>query len=308
VGEPTDIPLGLTDEAEYGAGGLVVAWAESNTRDSIFRALHRKEVYGTSGTRPVVRFFGGYGENLPKNLCERHDSIKVGYNPANATMGGTLANSGQAPSFMVSALMDPGEPAIPGKGSGETIPARPGTRLQQIQIIKGWTENSRDEDGNLIYDDNGNTITVMREHVYKAVAGSLDNGASVNTKNCKEVGRGKGDKSLCTVWQDPDYNPEHKNAFYYARVLENPVCRWSTYQCNAAGITENFCDAAQADPDLWVEEGLEGYRKCCPYVYPGPDTLGTVEESDIRTEELDKTIQERAWTTPIWVDGDGAGL
>ncbi len=274
-----EVPKGLTDTPEYNPGGLAVVWARSNTRDDIFEALQRKEVYGTSGTRPIVRFYGGF--DLPENLCGMPNAVAVAENTDGVVpMGGDLAppGDGRVPRFALSALMDPGDPAVPIKGKGKATPARPGTRLQQIQIIKGWVD--------------GEGMT--HEKVY-TVGGSTDTGATVNTDNCQEVGKGKGFKSLCSVWEDPEFDAE-QNAFYYGRVLENPTCRWSTYQCNAAGVTEQYCAAAAAGGPAIPE----GFEKCCSYQYP-PDTALVGSEFQ-REVSLPKTIQERAWTTPIWYE------
>jgi len=99
------------------------------------------------------------------------------------------------------------------------------------------------------------------------VAGDRNNGADVNTANCEISGRGSG--KLCAVWQDADFDPDLP-AFYYARVMENPVCRWSTLLCRQAGID---CSSAGA-----VDKA---YRGCCDSSYP-------------------LTIQERAWSSPVW--------
>jgi len=232
---------GLTDVVEGNPGGLAVIWAEENTRDSLYAALRRREAYGTSGTRPVVRFFGGW--NLPANQCASADFAADGY--ANGVpMGGDLpprpANA-VAPRFSVSALRDPGAARDPAQA------------LQRIQIIKGWVENGE-----------------KKEQVYE-VAGNPNNGAGVDPATCEPTGAGFA--SLCDVWQDPDFDPAEP-AFYYARVVENPQCRWHTLQCLAAGITEDTC---ANDPDS-VPESFAG---CCNADYP-------------------KTIQERAWTSPIW--------
>ncbi len=235
-GNRDEVP-GLTDLIEFSPGGLTVIWAEQNTRPALFDAMRRREVYATSGTRPIVRLFAG--SELPADMCAAGDFTATGYD-AGVPMGGELAAvEGAPPRIAVWAMRDPGDATV--------TTAQP---LQQVQIIKGW----RDADGTL------------HEEV-RTVAGDPDNGASVDTATCETSGSGAA--SLCTVWEDPDFDPDER-AFYYARVLENPSCRWSTYQCNAAGVD---CD----DPD-----GVpEGFEDCCNANYP-------------------KTIQERAWTSPVW--------
>lgn len=228
---------GLTDVIETNPGGLAVLWSEENTRESLYAAMRRREAYGTSGTRPIVRFFGGW--ELPGNHCSLGGFAQVGY-AKGVPMGGDLpaAPAGSAkPRFSVSALRDPGT---------AREPTRP---LQRIQIIKGWIENGQ-----------------KREAVFE-VAGNPANGASVNVDTCETTGSGFA--SLCAVWEDADFDPA-QSAFYYARVVENPSCRWHTRQCIAAGID---C----SDPDTVPE----AYADCCNADYP-------------------KTIQERAWTSPIW--------
>ncbi|HUP91848.1 MAG TPA: DUF3604 domain-containing protein, partial [Solimonas sp.] len=116
---------GLTDVIEANPGGLAVLWAEQNTRESLFAAMRRREAYGTSGTRPVVRFFGGW--DLPSDLCGSPDLVRTGYERG-VPMGADLpARAGATPlRFAVAALRDPG-------AAGE--PVEP---LQRIQIVKGW--------------------------------------------------------------------------------------------------------------------------------------------------------------------------
>lgn len=238
-------------------GGLAVVWAEENSRDSIFTGMRNREAYATSGTRPIVRFFAG--ENYDDNLCSDPDMLSKAY-AGGVPMGGDLPAPAQSPRFLVSAAKDPGSPG------------RSGVDLQRIQIIKGWL------------DDNGNT----HEQVFD-VAGSPNNGASVNPQTCAPTGQGHA--NLCTVWTDPNYERQQA-AFYYVRVLENPSCRWSTLQCQADGVNpfaKNCSEQAQEMTALRQDEGAIGdvYKNCCldaeqqPFYSP--------------------TLQERAWTSPIWL-------
>jgi hypothetical protein len=231
------LPGGLADEIDFNPGGLAVLWAEENSRSSLFAAMRRREAYGTSGPRMVVRFFGGW--RYPDGLCADADIAAQGY-AGGVPMGGEFpprVEETDAPHFVVSAIADP--------GAGD----EPGTPLQRIQIVKGWLEA-------------GST----HERVYD-VAGDPGNGASVDPATCETSGPGAG--SLCSVWSDPDFSPE-QSAFYYARVVENPTCRWSQRACNAAGVR---C----AEPSTIGD----GFEACC-------------------SEEHRPVIQERAWTSPIW--------
>ncbi len=237
-----ELPRGLPDELDFNPGGLAVVWAEENTRDALFDAMMRRETYGTSGPRLLVRFFGGW--DLPDDLCASSALVRTGY-AAGVPMGGILPAphkdrgeaEGGGPAFVVSALRDPG------------TANSPGTPLQRVQIVKGWLDGD-----------------ALLEQVIE-IAGDPENGAGVDTRTCEPYGTGFD--QLCGVWRDPNFDPG-QHAFYYARVVENPTCRWSQQICNASSVS---CDDAST-----VGEGLEG---CC-------------------SEEHVPTIQERAWTSPIW--------
>ncbi|MGI9283791.1 MAG: DUF3604 domain-containing protein [Pseudomonadales bacterium] len=179
-------------------GGLIGIWAEENSRDSLFNAMQRKEVFGTSGPRIKPRLFAGW--SFTKNLCDDPELVKKAYADG-VPMGGDLtsAKEGAAPVFVTTAIRDPGTDAMPGG------------LLQRLQIIKGWV------------DDEGMT----RQQVYD-VAGTPDNGASVDPDSCAP--QGTGHAQLCSVWQDPDFDAERR-AVYYARAVENPSCRYSAWQC-----------------------------------------------------------------------------
>ena len=239
-------------------GGLAVVWAEENSRDSIFNGMRKRETYATSGTRPLVRFFAG--ENLPENLCGDPQMLEKAY-AGGVPMGGELSAPATSPRFLVSAMKDQGSPG------------HPGIDLQRVQVIKGWL------------DAKGKT----HEQVFD-VAGSADNGASVDPQSCAPTGTGH--PSLCTVWADPQYDPSQR-AFYYVRVLENPSCRWSTLQCQAAGVNpfaSNCAEQAETQNEVLKEQGAMGdvYSRCC---------LNPEEQPF-----YSPIIQERAWTSPIWLN------
>lgn len=219
MGAGDGVPTGLPDELEYSPGGLAVLWAEENTRDSLFSSMRRREAYATSGTRPVLRFFGGW--NLPDKACEASNVAQVGYDtgvPMGSDLSAMPADSvpgAQAPSFIVSALADAGTPEYPGND------------LQRIQIIKGWYADGK-----------------LNEQVLDVAGGP--NGASVDVNSCEQSGAGH--KQLCSVWRDNNFDPKAE-AFYYTRVLENPSCRWSQRICANAGVR---CE----DPSS-VPQGME---------------------------------------------------
>jgi hypothetical protein len=214
----------------YNLGGLAAVWAEENSRESIFQALRRREVYGTSGPRMTVRLFAGW--DYPEDLCDSDALVEKGY-AGGVPMGSDLpARPAEAkgPTFVVSAMRD--------VGTAE----HPGNLLQRLQIVKGWA----DGDG------------TFHQQVVDVV-GKKDNGASVDTRTCEVSG--PGESQLCAVWTDPDFDASRR-AVYYARVFENPSCRFSTRICNAAA--EDARPASCSDPNLPA------------------------------------TIQERAWTSPVW--------
>ena len=188
---------------EQVSSGYAAVWATDNTREAIWDAMKRKEVYATTGPRIMVRFFGGYDFN--QRDAQLRDPGLIGYTKG-VPMGGDLskASAGQAPNFLVVALKDP--------YSGN---------LDRIQIVKGWL------------DKNGNT----HEKVYDVVwsdqrkpdkDGKLPPvGNTVDVKNATWTNT-IGESELITVWQDPSFDPK-QHAFYYARVIEIPTPRWTTY-------------------------------------------------------------------------------
>jgi len=191
------------------ASGLAGVWAKENTREAIFDAMERRETYATTGSRMAVRMFGGWNFTLA-DLNNRQPAF-AGYSKG-VPMGSELPPKGmkQSPSFMVIALRDP-----------------IGANLDRIQIVKGWYEGEN-----------------MHEKVYDVVwSGERKPGAdgklpavgnTVNVANAS-WSNSIGSSELGTVWSDPDFNPAHQ-AFYYARVLEIPTPRWSTYDAFRFGV------------------------------------------------------------------------
>jgi len=275
---------------ETNGGGLTVAWAEENSRDSIFEALGRRETYATSGTRPVVRFFGG--PNVPSDICSRGDFAARGY-ASGVPMGGTLGPSSTSPRFAVSALMDPG------------WPNHPGTKLDGVQIIKGWVDASGTAQEQ-VFDlpASGGGLTPIFPGGDRTLPG-IPGGAGVDLRTCKPNGVGRA--SLCGVWQDPQFDPE-QHAFYYARVLEQPSCRWNQYYCNARGVD---CSApmgrcGSTDP-AFNGRGCSDNEECGGGVCETPISYTKWEYQQCCSGLVPSTVQQRAWTSPIWYQPAGGG-
>ncbi len=187
------------------AAGYAAVWATENTREALWDAMQRKEVYGTSGTRMTVRFFGGWDFNTVD--ARSRDIAAAGY-AKGVPMGGDLskAPAGKAPTFLVAAAKDP--------MSGN---------LDRIQIVKGWLG----KDGKAqerIYDVAWSDVERRkrgRNGKVPAVGNTVDVATATWTNTI-------GDPELSAVWTDPDFDPAHR-AFYYARVLEIPTPRWTNY-------------------------------------------------------------------------------
>jgi hypothetical protein len=196
------------------ASGLAAVWARDNTRKELFDAMERKETYATTGTRMMVRFFGGW--NYTENDLNNREPVFVGYGKG-VPMGGDLPENtrgSKAPTFMVFALRDP-----------------LGANLDRIQIVKGWRDG--DETHEKVYD-----VAWSGQRSGSRKPGADGKVPSVgNTVNAETASYTNtiGASELATVWTDPDFNPRH-DAFYYARVLEIPTPRWSTYDAFRFGV------------------------------------------------------------------------
>lgn len=195
---------------QIGASGIAAVWARENTREALWDAMARKEVFATTGTRMRVRVFGGF-DYTPDDLV-RSDFAKYGYDHG-VPMGGDLkaAAKGKEPTFLIRAVRDPD-----------------GANLDRVQVVKGWL------------DAEGKT----HEQVYDvAWSGDRKPGARGklpavgNTVNVADASytNAIGAPFLSAYWKDPEFDPKQR-AFYYVRVLEIPTPRWTTYDAKIFGV------------------------------------------------------------------------
>lgn len=194
--------LGSAKGWDMGAAGFVAAWATDNTRQGIYEAFKRREVYASTGPRITLRFFGGFG--FDKADLKAKDLAATGYRKG-VPMGGDLRRQGHGkpPVFMVAAMKDP----LAGN-------------LDRIQVVKGWV------------DAHGKT----QERIYDVAVSDgrkigADGRCATPVGNTVDLATGRytndiGAAELAAVWRDPDFDPLQR-AFYYARVLEIPTPRYS---------------------------------------------------------------------------------
>jgi len=193
------------------AAGLAAVWATGNTREELWDALKRKEVYATTGTRMLVRVFAGW--DFEAADVQRPDFSKDGYQRG-VPMGGDLrkAPKGKSPTFVIRALRDVD-----------------GANLDRIQIVKGWLD-AKGETHERVYDvvvSDGRKIDADGR-CKTPVGNTVDVQKATYTNSI-------GDALMLGYWKDPDFNPEQR-AFYYVRVLEIPTPRWTTYDAAFFGV------------------------------------------------------------------------
>jgi hypothetical protein len=212
------------------ASGLAAVWAKDNTREALWDAMSRKEVYATTGTRLMVRVFAGY--DFVESDLDRSNFASYGYQKG-VPMGGDLHNAptDKTPAFLIRTLRD-----------------ADGANIDRVQVVKGWMD-AKGEQQEKVYDV-----------VWSGNRELNDNGKLPSVGNTVNVTEASYDNSigapmLQTYWQDPDFDAE-QSAFYYVRVIEIPTPRWTTYDTKFFGLK--------------------------------------------LPEDVPATIQDRAYTSPIW--------
>ena len=264
------------------AGGLTGIWATENTREALWDALKRKEVYATTGTRMKVRMFGGW--NFKPGDEQKSDFVALGYEKG-VPMGGELqidhqaiavrkayetgkVSKSEAIGFLGYTQNSPDKAPVNDAGQEYTGIAAELTRLQKsptflvvamkdpiggnldrVQMVKGWLD-SEGELHEKVYD-----IAWSDDRIQDPNTGKLP--PVGNTVNIPEATWTNtiGDVQLSIVWQDPDFD-KIESAFYYVRVLEIPTPRWTCYDAKRFGVK--------------------------------------------MSSEVPMTLQERVYTSPIW--------
>jgi hypothetical protein len=259
---------------QTGTSGLGGVWAEENTRASIFDAMKRKETFGTSGVRIKVRLFGGW--DYSPEVLNAKDWVKTGY-AKGVPMGGDLpARKGAAPTFIVWAVKDPKD-----------------GNLDRIQIVKGWTKNGQSFEK--VYDVvwSGNRQPDPATGKVPAVGNTVDvpNARYTNTIGAVELKK---------VWKDHEFDPK-LHAFYYARVIQIPTPRWSTFDAKKLGVApptsvpSSIQERAWTSPIWYTPEKLDARQG---------DTQG-VTVADLRRKGAmalnDAQLKELLVAKSIWM-------
>jgi hypothetical protein len=278
------------DLLKTGPSGLGGVWAEENTRESIFAAMQRKEVFGTSGVRLKVRLFGGW--DYDKGMLSQADWVKTAY-AGGVPMGGDLTKAqGKVPSFVVWAMKDPAD-----------------GNLDRIQIIKGWTKNGQIFEK--VFD-----VAWSGERQPDPATGKLPPVGSTVDITKATYTNDIGAVELKTVWTDPEFDAS-QNAFYYARALQIPTPRWSTYDAAKLGIlppsavdatvqerawsspiwyTPIASDAAKAKPGVTVADLIKGGATAL-----NGDQLKQLVEG--KTLKVRNTVTEQTFDVLFGLDG-----
>ncbi|MEJ2533451.1 MAG: DUF3604 domain-containing protein [Halioglobus sp.] len=205
----------LTKGWTFGASGYAAVWARGNTREAIFEAMRRREVYATTGSRISLRFFAGW--DFEAEDAAKPHAVRIGYRKG-VPMGSELgAATTRAPGFMLIAMKDP-----------------QGANLDRVQVVKGWRDASgalHEKVYNVAVSENREIAADGHVDPLKATV-DLDGATYLNTI---------GEAQFSVYWQDPQFDPAEA-AFYYARVIEIPTPRWTVYDAVRLGKTLNAAD------------------------------------------------------------------
>ena len=195
---------------ETAAAGYSAVWAHENTRESLFAAMRRKEVYASTGPRITVQFFGGW--SFDPDDAFRPELARIGYHKG-VPMGGDLTHpaDGTAPSFLIRAVKDPD-----------------GANLDRLQVIKGWRDSRGELHEKVFNAAQSDGRKPRPDGTLRAVGSTVDVGAASYTNTI-------GDPELAVVWRDPDFDAS-ESSFYYVRVLEIPTPRWTAYDTRDFGV------------------------------------------------------------------------
>jgi len=218
---PESRMAGLNADWELGASGLAAVWAPENTRGDLFASMKRREVYATTGSRIVLRFFGGWSYEADSIHSPYFETI--GYRDGVPMGGELLARDNEAPTFMVQAMKDPDS-----------------ANLDQLQIIKGWIDDQGITHEKIYYVALSDDRSIDPDSGQPEPVGStvdLENVTFTNTI---------GAVQLSAQWTDPEFDASHA-AFYYARAIEIPRPRWSEYDRKYFGL--DFKDAPRTVQD-----------------------------------------------------------
>ncbi len=216
------LPGSLHRTRNWGAAGLAGVWAQENTRESIYDALTRKETFATSGPRISLRFFGGFDYGV--EMLDRTDLLQQAY-ARGVPMGGVLSR----PDPVTEGAAETSEASVPAPGFAVWVAKDPeGANLDRLQIIKGWVD-AKGVSHETVFDvafSDGRTLGA--DGKVPPVGNTVDVARATYTNTI-------GASQLSAFWQDPAFDPAQE-AFYYARAIEIPTPRWSTYDAQKLGI------------------------------------------------------------------------
>ncbi|BET26274.1 uncharacterized protein DUF3604 [Limnobacter thiooxidans] len=249
--------------SNFTPGGLAGVWARENTRKEIFAALKRRETFATSGSRMRIRTLASRTP-LPGNICEQ---LASGRSPIEEGLVDGVPMGG---TLNLNGQATGTGPYIVAYAIQDPGGDEAGIPLQRLELIKTWADKAGE----------------LKQQVLRLAENA---GAPQPNSDCSI--QQQGPEQMCAVFHDTQFNAD-TGASYYARALENNSCRWTTKMCTAKGVQ---CEALQPGNGLFsAQSGFAGYEGCCRI---------EGEPGSFRGDFRFITQQERAWSSPIWVEG-----